>query len=123
MSEIINEAAPIDPKVFNSVVPALAGEVREVRELHYPLGILPQKIKLDGDLAKRLKKLNDKQVAVQSFVQMIARQGEERIAELTAEGRQVWQDVAARYKIDLDRVQWNLDNDGETIVPVGMRLT
>jgi hypothetical protein len=87
------------------------------------IGMLPQKIKLDGDLSKRLKKLNDKQLAIQQFVGLVTRQGEERIAELTAEGRQVWQDVAARYKIDLDRVQWNLDSDGETIVPVGMRLT
>jgi hypothetical protein len=85
--------------------------------------MLPQKIKLDGDLAKRLKKLNDKQLGVQQFVQMVARQGEERVAELTAEGRSIWQDIAKRYALDLDRVQWNLDSDGETIVPVGMRLT
>jgi uncharacterized protein (DUF2342 family) len=83
---------------------------------------LPTKIKLEGDLARRLRKLNDHQQAIQQFVAMVTQQGEGRLSELVAEGRQIWSDIAKRHGIDLENVQWNLDKDGETIVPVGMRL-
>jgi uncharacterized protein (DUF2342 family) len=83
---------------------------------------IPKRIKLEGDLARRLRKLNDHQQAIQQFVAMVTQQGEGRLSELVAEGRQIWSDIAKRHGIDLENVQWNLDKDGETIVPVGMRL-
>ena len=83
---------------------------------------LPKRIKLDKDLAARLRKLNDRREGVQQFVQMITRQGEERLGELMNEGRGIWDDVQKRYGIDLENVSWNLDKDGETIVPVALRL-
>lgn len=84
--------------------------------------VLPQKIKLDPDLAKRLQKLNDKQIGIQQFVGMIQQQGESRIAELVEEGRAIWNAIASRYNLDVERVQYNLDKDGVTIIPVGMKL-
>jgi hypothetical protein len=83
---------------------------------------VPQAFKVDKDLAARLRKLHDKQQGVQQFVAMVTRQGEERIGECLHEGQDIWRAIGARYGIDVENVSWNLDKDGETLVPVGMKL-
>jgi hypothetical protein len=86
------------------------------------LARLPQKVKLDADLAKRLQKLHDKQAGITQFVNLVTQQGQERIAECSKEGREIYQEIARRHGIDAERVSWNLDNDGVTLVPIGMSL-
>lgn len=83
---------------------------------------LPQKVKLLPAEAKALRKLNDKKAGIDGFIQTIVAQGESRIAELQHEGRQIWEGIQKQHGIDLDTVNYNLDNDGEHLVPTGMKL-
>jgi len=83
---------------------------------------LPQRIKLLPAEAKALRKLNDKKAGIDSFVQTIVAQGESRIAELQSEGRKVWEDIQKQHSIDLNTVNYDLDNDGEHLIPTGMKL-
>jgi hypothetical protein len=83
---------------------------------------LPTKIKLRPEEAKALRKFNDKKAGIDAFIQTVVAQGEARIAELQSEGRQIWEGIRDHHKIDLDTVNYVLDNDGKTLTPTGMKL-
>lgn len=83
---------------------------------------LPTKVKLLPAEAKALRKLNDKKAGIDNFIQTIVSQGETRIAELQTEGRGIWEGIQKQHDIDLDNVNYVLDNDGEHLVPTGMKL-
>jgi hypothetical protein len=83
---------------------------------------LPTPIKLDAATAGKLRKLSERNQSVQSAAQLLSRQFENRMQELQVEGREIWKALAAQYKIDVERIAWDLDKDGETIVPIQMRL-
>ena len=86
------------------------------------MSVLPQPIKLDNADAQRLRELNDKMEATRGFVQAVSAQAERRIAELTQEGREIWQDLAKKHNLDLARVNYNLNTDGDGLVPVSLKL-
>jgi len=86
------------------------------------LALLPVKVKLTKAQSLALKKLNDKTVAVNQFVQAVSSQGESRIAELQAEGRKVWSEIADAHKLDLNLVNYVPSDDGDFLLPVGMKL-
>ena len=83
---------------------------------------LPQKIKLKPEQAKALGEIRDRQLAIQQFVQMISQQGESRLKEIAADARSVWTQLAAEHGLDLQHVNYELDETGELIEPVAMRL-
>jgi len=83
---------------------------------------MPTNVKLNKDHAARLKKLGDKKAAVDQFVRTVCQQGENRMAEIQQEGRDIWLDVAKTYDLDLNKVNYDLSDDGETLVPVQVRL-
>ncbi len=83
---------------------------------------LPTRVKLSKPEAAALRKLNDKKAGVEAFTRTIMQQGEARLAELQAEGRSVWEGIRVAHDLDLDNVNYNLDEDGETLIPVGMKL-
>ena len=83
---------------------------------------MPQTVKLSKDESAKLRKLNDKTQAIDSFVKTVVAQGEARIAELQAEGRDIWSTIAATHSLDLQSVNYSLDDDGETLIPTGMKL-
>lgn len=85
-------------------------------------GGLPTKVKLSKPEAASLRKLNDKKAGVEAFTRTIMQQGEARLAELQSEGRSIWEGIRIAHDLDLDSVNYNLDEDGETLVPVGMKL-
>ena len=83
---------------------------------------LPTKFKLKKAEQDKLRKLNDKTVGVNQFVQTVTSQGEQRIAELQQEGRKVWSELKETYGLDLETVNYTLSDDGVYLVPVGMKL-
>lgn len=83
---------------------------------------IPQKIKLLPAEAKALRKLNDRKAGIDNFISTIVQQGEARVAELQAEGRGIWEGIQKQHEIDLETVNYTLSDDGEHLVPVGMKL-
>lgn len=59
-------------------------------------------------------------MGLDSFVQTIMQQGEARLAELNAEQKRVWEQIAQAHGIDLQKVDYALE--GETLVPKRMVL-
>ena len=83
---------------------------------------LPTPVELTKAEAAALRKLNDKKAGIDSFINTIMQQGEARVAELQVEGRMIWQSIAAAHKLDLESINYTLSDDGENLVPVGMKL-
>lgn len=83
---------------------------------------LPEKVKLDAKDATALKQLGDKQRAVADFVQLISQQGEKRLAELQGQTNDFWTMAKNKYNLPLETVNYTLDNDGEHIIPISMKL-
>jgi len=86
------------------------------------LAPLPTKVKLTKTQSAALKKLNDKTVAVNQFVGAVTAQGESRIAELQVEGRKTWSEIAEAHNLDLNLVNYVPSDDGDYLLPVGMKL-
>lgn len=86
------------------------------------MNVLPQNVALDDSDAKRLRDLNDKMEATRGFVTAVSQQAERRIAELTQEGREIWTDLAKKHGLDLARVNYNLNESGDSLVPVSLKL-
>lgn len=84
---------------------------------------LPTEVKITPEQAKRFASLNDKQTAVQAWVKAVTEQGERRLEELAGEGRKLWQEVAADYKLDLEHVAYTIDETGTKLVPRQVRLS
>lgn len=83
---------------------------------------VPKIVKLDEADAREMRKHNDQQIAVQQFVQAISQQGEQRIAQLQESGREMWMRIAKKYGIDLNRVDYAMNDDGDALVPMRMKL-
>lgn len=84
--------------------------------------MIPGKVDISENDAAKLRALNDKLGAIQSWVGVVQAQAERRMAELQAEARDVWADIAIKHKLDLERVKYDLDKDGKAIIPISMRL-
>jgi len=78
-------------------------------------------VELDDVDRKALKKLNDSQVAVTQFVDMVSKQGELRLSQVQDEGRQTWEKIAKKYDLDLEKCAYTLSNDGKQLVLTGVR--
>lgn len=80
------------------------------------------KIKLNPTQSQRFRKLADAEQGIRSFIQNVVRQGEERLASISGEGRELWREVQAEYKLDLDRVQYAPDAAFENLVAISAKL-
>ncbi len=83
---------------------------------------LPTEVKLTKSEATALRKMNDKKAGLDSFINTIMQQGEARTAEIQSEGRVMWASIAEAHKLDLEHVNYVLSDDGDSLVPVGMKL-
>lgn len=81
----------------------------------------PADIVLDEKDAKALRELGAKQEAVQQFVRTVQMQGEQRMAELQVQGKQVWHDIAHRYSLNMEQTTYGLSNDGKRLVAIAER--
>lgn len=79
-------------------------------------------VELDKEDSDLLRGLNDKQVGVQQWVQMVTQQGEQRVAQLQAEGRGIWSKIAEKYDLDLKKVHYNLDDSGSNLIATAVKL-
>jgi hypothetical protein len=83
---------------------------------------LPPTIDLSKAETANLAKIGDKKAAIDKFVKTVVEQGEARLAELNAEGREVWSKLAKAHNLDLTNVNYAISDDGTKLVPVGMNL-
>lgn len=83
---------------------------------------MPNKIKLEPSEAKALQNLSVKQQAISEFVQLVTSQGEQRLSSLRNETADVWDKLRKKYDLDLEHVNYTLDNDGEHIIPISQRF-
>lgn len=83
---------------------------------------IEQKIKITDDEARALANLLHKRQAIEQWVQLVSKQGEARMQDLVAEGQKVWQDVARKYNLDLEKVGYELSTDGQHIIARFVRL-
>jgi len=84
--------------------------------------MIPTEIKLTPKEVTSMRKLNDKRAGMDTFIRTIMQQGEARMAEIQAEGQTVWLAIAANHGIDIRAVNYEVSDDGETLVPTGMKL-
>lgn len=75
----------------------------------------------EGD-ARRLRDLNDKQAGLQRAVQGFVEVGERRAAELQAQGRELFTELAKSYNLDLVHIEYVPSADGTQLVPRSVRL-
>jgi len=86
------------------------------------LTAIPKTIDLTKAETATLAKVADKKAAIDNFVKTVVSQGEARLAELNAEGRDVWDKLSKAYDLDLKNVNYAISDDGTKLVPVGMNL-
>ena len=98
--------------------------------------VMPPSATLDAEdvavfaaITKRQKDLQARQAAVQEFLRTVVQSGEARLTELQATARELhadtqklWVKCKTKYKLDLDRVNYETTEDGKTLAPTMVRL-
>lgn len=93
-----------------------------MRAANPAFALLPTEVVLDDDDASALRKLNDMQSSIQQYVHTVQQQGEQRLAQLQETGRKVWSKIAKRHNLDLDQVDYKLNDAGTALTPIRMKL-
>jgi len=78
-------------------------------------------VELDDADQRKLKKMNDDMMACRQFVQTVQEQGEARLSQLQGSMRETWQGIAVKYDLELDKVSYELSDDGTKLVASGVR--
>lgn len=86
-------------------------------------GGFPTKVDLDPADAAALKNLAVQQEAVQEYMQTVTMQCQQRLAQVKDQGKNLWQRLAEKYKLDLETVSYGLARDGKSLTPIAVRLT
>lgn len=79
-------------------------------------------VDLSTDEQARLRKLNDAQQGMQNFMQSMLTAGETRAAALQQQGRELFEELAKKYGLDLTKVTYVPSPDGTQLVPTLARL-
>lgn len=79
-------------------------------------------IDLDDQEQKMLQKLSDKQAAIQSYVQMVQANAEQKMQECQQEGRDAWGKIAEKHDLDLNTHAYTLSQDGTKLVLTQVRF-
>lgn len=82
---------------------------------------MSKKIELDATEQAALRKLNDAQQGITNFVQTMMQAGETRAQALQAQGREIFEALAAKHSLDLQNQTWVPSQDGKSIVLVAER--
>lgn len=83
---------------------------------------LPGTVELTKQEADQMRKLHDRRVGLDNFIQTIIQQGEARAAEIQAESREAFQQIAKAHGLDLDSVNYKVSDDGMSMIPVALKL-
>ena len=83
---------------------------------------MQQFVELDKTEQEMLKKLNDKQAAIQSYVQMVQANAEQKMQECQQEGREAWGKIAEKHDLDLSTHAYTLSQDGTKLVLTQVRF-
>lgn len=83
---------------------------------------LPRPIGLSPAEAQKFRDLKSRQIAFSQWTQTIVQMSEKRGAELVQEGQALFDKIGREYKLDMERVSWELSQDGNSIVPKAMKL-
>jgi hypothetical protein len=79
-------------------------------------------VDLDVTDQEKLRGLRDKEVALQNLVAMQQERAEARAEELVVFGRETWAAIAAKYKLDVQHINYQ-PNEGMTqLVPTVVKL-
>lgn len=78
-------------------------------------------VKVDADLALKLKNIGIQSQALQEFIQKVIDSGKAQQGKINADSRELWQEIAKRHKVDITSIVWNFDGD-HSIVPIQVTL-
>lgn len=81
-----------------------------------------EKIKITADEGERLRKMSDRQIAVQQFVAQVQKQAEQKMIDIQQEGRQIWSELALKYDLDTKHIEYAPNNEFTDLIPVMVRL-
>jgi hypothetical protein len=112
-SDIIGNApasgvTPIIPRSQQQCVQAMVG--------------FPQPVKLSPAEADAFRKLQQRKIALQTWTQMIAEQGEQRMRAIVEDEQKAVLALAKSYALDVERVMYSFDPATDTFVPMQMRM-
>lgn len=86
-------------------------------------------IKAFAEITRRQTDLSARQAAVQEFLRTVVQSGEARMTELQITAKAVrddltklWSGLKSKYNLDLDRINYDLSEDGKSVEPTAMRL-
>jgi uncharacterized protein HemX len=96
----------------------------------------PSSIALDAmearefeNITRRQSELAARQASVQQFLKTVVAQGEQRLTELQQDAQKLhtdtqklWLLLKAKYQLDLDHINYDLSEDGKSIVPTAVKL-
>lgn len=80
-----------------------------------------QFVELNKKEQEALKKLNDKQAAIQSYVAMVQQNAEAKMEECQQLGREIWGTIAKEHDLDLNTHAYTLSQDGTKLVLTQVR--
>lgn len=66
----------------------------------------PQNVVLDKEDQLALRKLTDRQTAIEQFIHSAQKNAEERLIALQKDGRELWTMFGAKYSIDIKTTEW-----------------
>jgi hypothetical protein len=79
-------------------------------------------VELDAAEQKALKQLAAEMEGLQQFIQATTQAGQNRFALFNARRREIYEGLAKKYGLDLDRVSYAPSVDGTKLVPTVLRL-
>ena len=86
-------------------------------------------VKAFAVITQRQTELAAKQAAVQEFLKTVVHSGEARMTELQmaaqqlhSDTRKLWVGLKGKYGLDLDTINFELSEDGKSVVPTAMKL-
>lgn len=79
-------------------------------------------IPLNAEEVASLRKLSADEMAIRQFISTVQTQGEQRLSELQMRGREVWGALAEKNGFDPKKVDYVLNEDGDALVAVRVRL-
>ncbi len=94
----------------------------KIKGVETTLAPIPTTVELTKTETAVLAKVADKKAGLDNFIKTVVQQGESRLAELNAEGREIWEKLSKTYGLDLKNVNYAISDDGTKLIPVGMNL-
>lgn len=110
-----NELAVVERK------PSVLREVDQQARVQRMVG-LPAPVALAPADAAEFRRLVQKKQALQTWVQMVTEQAEQRVQAIVADEQKLVLAVAKANNLDIDKVLWSFNAQNNSFVPTQMRL-